>query len=64
MQAAQATGTHVPAEFTDLVKPHVQSFDYFVNEGLHKVAELLDPLEVSFVAGWSCMAGQTCCWHE
>ena len=49
MQAAQASGVNVPAEFTDLVRPHVESFDYFLNEGLQNVAELLDPLEVSLL---------------
>lgn len=46
MQAGQATGPKVPQEFTDLVAPHVQSYDYFVNDGLQKVVELLEPLEV------------------
>ena len=46
MQAALAAGEAVPAEFVDLVKPHVQSYDHFVGEGMARVVELLDPMEV------------------
>ena len=46
MQAGLAAGEAVPAEFVDLVKPHVQSFDYFLGDGLTRVVELLEPVEV------------------
>lgn len=46
MQAALAAGEAVPAEFLDLVKPHVQSYDHFVGEGMTRVVELLDPVEI------------------
>lgn len=46
MQAGLAAGEAVPPEFVDLVKPHVQSFDYFLGEGLTRVVELLEPIEV------------------
>ena len=46
MQAGQAAGEAVPPEFVDLVKPHVQSFDHFLGDGLMRVVELLEPVEV------------------
>lgn len=46
MQAGLAAGEAVPPEFVDLVKPHVQSFDYFLGDGLNRVVELLEPIEV------------------
>ena len=47
MQAGLAASEAVPPEFVDLVKPHVQSFDYFLGDGLARVVELLDPIEVT-----------------
>lgn len=29
-----------------LVRPHIDSFDYFIGEGLQNVVELLKPVEV------------------
>ena len=46
MQAGLAAGENVPPEFVDLVKPHVQSFDSFLGDGLTRVVELLEPVEV------------------
>lgn len=46
MQAGLAAGEAVPPVFVDLVKPHVQSFDYFLGDGLTRVVELLEPIEV------------------
>ena len=51
MQAGLAAGEAVPPEFVDLVKPHVQSFDYFLGDGLTRVVELLEPIEVP-LHGW------------
>ena len=48
MQAGLAAGEAVPPEFVDLVKPHVQSFDSFLGDGLIRVVELLEPIEVAF----------------
>ena len=48
MQAGLAAGEAVPPEFVDLVRPHVQSFDYFLGDGLSRVVELLEPVEVCF----------------
>ena len=36
----------VPKELEALVQPHIESFDYFVGEGLHKVVEGIEPIEV------------------
>ena len=47
MLKGQATGPTVPEEFQALVRPHVESFDYFIGEGMHVVVEGLDPIEVS-----------------
>ncbi|KAK9824626.1 hypothetical protein WJX72_011831 [[Myrmecia] bisecta] len=46
MQRGLVQGNQVPQEYEDLVQPHVQSFDYFLSEGLHKVVERLEPLEI------------------
>lgn len=54
MQAGLAAGEAVPPEFVDLVKPHVQSFDYFLGDGLTRVVELLEPVEVYLVATLLC----------
>ncbi len=50
MQAGLAAGEAVPPEFVDLVKPHVQSYDYFLGDGLTRVVELLEPIEVCLQA--------------
>ncbi len=54
MQAGLAAGEAVPPEFVDLVKPHVQSFDYFLGDGLTRVVELLEPVEVWLAATLLC----------
>ncbi|KAK9804617.1 hypothetical protein WJX73_009510 [Symbiochloris irregularis] len=46
MEAAFAHGAEVPEAFTELVRPHVDSFDYFLQEGLQRVIEHLEPCEV------------------
>ena len=37
----------VPAEFEEIARPHVESFDWFLSEGIHNVVSLLEPLVVS-----------------
>ena len=59
MQAGLAAGEAVPPEFVDLVKPHVQSFDYFLGDGLTRVVELLEPVEVCLVATLLCTSDST-----
>ena len=59
MQAGLAAGEAVPPEFVDLVKPHVQSFDYFLGDGLTRVVELLEPIEVTLAPLWS-----ACYYHQ
>lgn len=46
MLKAQASGQHVPEEFEALVRPHVESFDYFIGDGMHAVVENTEPIEV------------------
>ena len=36
----------VPESLDTLVRPHVDSFDYFLGEGLQTVVDLLAPAEV------------------
>ena len=38
--------TEPPKSLDELVRPHVDSFDYFIGEGLHTVVSLLKPIEV------------------
>ena len=59
MQAGLAAGEAVPPEVVDLVKPHVQSFDYFLGDGLTRVVELLEPVEVWLVATLLCTSDST-----
>lgn len=35
-----------PKSLDELVRPHVDSFDYFTGEGLQTVVDLLKPVEV------------------
>ena len=36
----------VPAALEELVRPHIDSFDYFISEGLERVLQELHPVEV------------------
>ena len=47
MLKAQASGNRVPEEFEALVRPHIDSYDYFIGDGMHVVVESIEPLEVS-----------------
>ena len=47
MQRGMASGHAVPQEYEHLVQPHVDSFDFFLEEGLQLVVENLEPIEVS-----------------
>ena len=46
MLKGQATGQYVPREFEGLTLPHVDSYDYFIGEGMQRVVEGLEPMEV------------------
>jgi DNA-directed RNA polymerase beta subunit len=48
---AQARGPYVPEEYEELVAPHVQSFDWFLTEGLQSVVDSLEPVEVCGALG-------------
>ena len=41
-----ASAGYVPEVLEQLVAPHVESFDYFLRDGLRLVVEGLDPIEV------------------
>jgi hypothetical protein len=43
---ARGDGGKVPAEFEELVKPHVASFDYFLGEGLQALVQSVKPVMV------------------
>ena len=36
----------VPAALEELVRPHIDSFDYFVSDGLERVEQELHPVDV------------------
>lgn len=45
---SQAQGDAVPRSLEDLAQPHIDSFDYFLGEGMEQVIEHMDGIEVSF----------------
>lgn len=47
MQAGLVQGDQVPEEYVALVQPHVDSYDFFIGEGLQLVVDSLEPVEVS-----------------
>ncbi|CAD7698877.1 unnamed protein product, partial [Ostreobium quekettii] len=46
MNAAQVLDDEVPAAYRRLVQPHVESFNYFLREGLSSVVEGVRPVEI------------------
>ena len=48
MLKGQASGQHVPEEFEALTLPHIDSYDYFIGEGMQRVVEHLEPIEVQW----------------
>jgi hypothetical protein len=46
MLKGQAKGPEPPQQFERLVRPHVASFDYFLQDGMRQAVQLLEPLEV------------------
>ncbi len=48
MEKGMVHGTRVPQALEDLVQPHVDSFDYFLGEGMQHVLDNYDPIEVRF----------------
>ncbi|KAG1670388.1 hypothetical protein FOA52_000148 [Chlamydomonas sp. UWO 241] len=40
------TGDEVPVEYTALVQPHVDSYDYFLTDGLQLAVDSMEPLEI------------------
>jgi hypothetical protein len=46
LQRGQIDDDHVPERYHDIVRPHVESFDYFIGEGMRKVTDNLQPARV------------------
>ncbi|KAK9863838.1 hypothetical protein WJX84_009250, partial [Apatococcus fuscideae] len=46
MQKGSVEGLETPRELLDLVQPHIESYDYFLGEGIQRVVEHIDPIEV------------------
>jgi hypothetical protein len=51
MLKGQAKGPEPPQQFERLVRPHVASFDFFLQDGMRQAVQLLEPLEVRLAAG-------------
>lgn len=50
-RAGRGDDGKVPAEFEELVKPHVASFDYFLGEGLQTLVLAVKPVVVRALPG-------------
>jgi hypothetical protein len=46
MEKGLVQGNEVPIEYEDLVAPHVESFDYFLGDGMQSMVVLMPPMEV------------------
>lgn len=40
------SGDHVPPRYAEMVAPHLDSYNYFIGDGMAAVVEGLDPFEV------------------
>jgi hypothetical protein len=58
--ACLVQGDSVLKQHSDLVRPHVDSFDYFLDEGLKAVVDAVEPVEVSrrFAFAGGCPASE------
>jgi hypothetical protein len=45
---AMAQGDAVPPQLEGLAQPHVDSFDFFLNEGMQQVVENIEAMEASW----------------
>ena len=55
----------MPAALQELVRPHIDSFDYFLSEGLERVVQELHPVEVNSQETCYDLQQKTyilCCW--
>lgn len=50
--ACQVMGDEVHKEYEDLVRPHVESFDFFIGEGMQRMVEDMEPVEVRTTASY------------
>lgn len=48
MNEGLVRGDEVPAEYVALVQPHVDSFDYFLQDGMQLAVDSMEPLEVRY----------------
>eukprot|EP00955_Chlamydomonas_euryale_P113640 366228-Chlamydomonas_euryale.AAC.32 len=55
MNAGLVSGQDVPPEYVALVQPHVDSFDYFLQDGMQLAVDSMEPLEVSTRMSWERM---------
>ena len=46
LDRGEVTEEDVPQCYRDLVRPHVESFDYFLGEGMHMALDHLEPVRV------------------
>ncbi len=49
MLKGQVAGAQVPETLQRLVAPHIESFDYFIGDGLQEVVRRLPPVEVRLI---------------
>ena len=66
MEAGLAQGDNVPIEYEELVQPHVDSFDYFLGDGMQTMVCLMPSMQVgSFecLMCWAIAAPQWSLYH-
>lgn len=49
MEKGLVQGDEVPIEYEDLVAPHVESFDYFLGDGMQSMVVLMPTMEVGLL---------------
>lgn len=54
LRRGQVQGAHVPERYRDIVRPHVESFDHFIGEGIRQVLQDLEPVRVRLSCLVSC----------
>lgn len=72
LNCGQVDDQYVPQKYRDVVAPHVQSFDDFVEEGIGKALASIEPVRVRSSTPCMCFAkSQTaftdqlhCFWHK
>lgn len=64
MLKGQAKGPEPPQQFERLVRPHVASFDYFLQDGMRQAVQLQEPLQVRSATAdiLHCAGSAHCAW--